>query len=377
MNNIKTFNGLGFNHFIKTFYDEFCIKVLKEKEFGLITEEMKTSNQIKMYLIEKEDKFRYKDPFYVVNKDFIIDYEFMQESPYEKKHLSITRNVYDKSYKPTYNYKKDKKFKPLIIFSSVENPNYITEIKTENISYETKNENFKTIKEILEFKIKELGIVINAIKTHESNIEIQKGNNLKSISLRNNSFTVNFNNCTYKKIKFDYNFNIIEMDFSSVLKKKLNVDKIFNINSYEDFINRMEEYLNLYKLTTDKNYIIKTKEKEYLKQLDLIKLIIKNKDKILELSDKLKKEIKSLKLNYYLSETYKLNLFLENNHVNLHAIPEKNIPSNVSNYKRIMQLALNSKGTNKAMDLDLIDKIFKLNDNLFIEKLNSHYVLKK
>lgn len=367
---MKNINGLGFINLITEYKDVFGVEVLKEKEFGKILEDMKLlkEGEHKAYLIEKEDKFRYKTPFYTVNKDFIVDHDFMQESPYEVKHLSITRNVYDNSYNPKYNYKHDEQFKPILSFASVEYPEYVTRIESKNIYYDKLADNGKSI---LHFEMKELKGVIDANRTDNQNITFKKKKGLVKVEFKDDSFIVTFNASSYNKIIFDYDFNIVEVDFSTVLKNKLNLEKMFNVSSYEDLINKIDSNLEVYNLMTDKKYKVRTKKEEFSKQIDLIKLVVKNKEEIINITNELKKEILSLNFKYHVSERHKFESFIVNEKINLNNIEEEGIPSSFSDYKRIMKFLLNTKNTENAIDLNIINSILKLDSMLNTNFKNS------
>lgn len=367
---MKNINGLGFINLITEYKEVFGVEVLKEKEFGKILEDMKLlkEGEHKAYLIEKEDKFRSKTPFYTVNKDFIVDHDFMQESPYEVKHLSITRNVYDNSYNPKYNYKHDEQFKPILSFSSVEYPEYVTKIQSNNIYYDKLADNGKSI---LHLEIKELKGVIDANRTDNQNITFKKKKGLIKVEFKDDSFIVTFNASSYNKIIFDYEFNMIEVDFSAVLKNKLNLEKMFNVSSYEDLINKIDSNLEVYNLMTDKKYKVRTKKEEFSKQIDLIKLVVKNKEEIINITNELKKEILSLNFKYHVSERHKFESFIVNEKINLNNIEEEGTPNSSSDYKRIMKFLLNTKNTQNAIDLNIINSILKLDSMLNTNLKNS------
>lgn len=367
---MKKINGLGFSNLIREYKEVFGVEVLKEKEFGKILEDMKLlkEGEHKAYLIEKEDKFRSKTPFYTVNKDFIVDHDFMQESPYEVKHLSITRNVYDNSYNPKYNYKHDEQFKPILSFSSVEYPEYVTKIQSNNIYYDKLADNGKSI---LHLEIKELKGVIDANRTDNQNITFKKKKGLIKVEFKDDSFIVTFNASSYNKIIFDYEFNMIEVDFSAVLKNKLNLEKMFNVSSYEDLINKIDSNLEVYNLMTDKKYKVRTKKEEFSKQIDLIKLVVKNKEEIINITNELKKEILSLNFKYHVSERHKFESFIVNEKINLNNIEEEGTPNSSSDYKRIMKFLLNTKNTQNAIDLNIINSILKLDSMLNTNLKNS------
>lgn len=367
---MKNLNGLGFINLIRVYKEVFGVEVLKEKEFGKILEDMKLlkEGEHKVYLIEKEDKFRSKTPFYTVNKDFIVDHDFMQESPYEVKHLSITRNVYDNSYNPKYNYKHDEQFKPILSFSSVEYPEYVTKIQSNNIYYDKLADNGKSI---LHLEIKELKGVIDANRTDNQNITFKKKKGLIKVEFKDDSFIVTFNASSYNKIIFDYEFNMIEVDFSAVLKNKLNLEKMFNLSSYEDLINKIDSNLEVYNLMTDKKYKVRTKKEEFSKQIDLIKLVVKNKEEIINITNELKKEILSLNFKYHVSERHKFESFIVNEKINLNNIEEEGTPNSSSDYKRIMKFLLNTKNTQNAIDLNIINSILKLDSMLNTNLKNS------
>lgn len=367
---MKNLNGLGFINLIRVYKEVFGVEVLKEKEFGKILEDMKLlkEGEHKAYLIEKEDKFRSKTPFYTVNKDFIVDHDFMQESPYEVKHLSITRNVYDNSYNPKYNYKHDEQFKPILSFASVEYPEYVTKIQSKNIYYDKLADNGKSI---LHFEMKELKGVIDANRTDNQNITFKKKKGLIKVEFKDDSFIVTFNASSYNKIIFDYEFNMIEVDFSAVLKNKLNLEKMFNVSSYEDLINKIDSNLEVYNLMTDKKYKVRTKKEEFSKQIDLIKLVVKNKEEIINITNELKKEILSLNFKYHVSERHKFESFIVNEKINLNNIEEEGTPNSSSDYKRIMKFLLNTKNTQNAIDLNIINSILKLDSMLNTNLKNS------
>lgn len=363
---MKNIKGLGFINLITEYKDVFGVEVLKEKDFSKILEDMKLlkENEHKAYLIEKEDKFRAKTPFYVVNKDFIIDHDFMRESAYEVRHLWITRNVYDKSYNPKYNYKHDEQFKPILSFASVEYPDYLTKIQSKNIYYDKLADNGKSI---LHFEMKELEGVIDANRTDTNNITFKKKKGLVKFEFKEDSFIVTFNSSSYNKIMFDYNFNMIEVDFSSILKNKINLEKVSNVNSYEELMNKINSSLEVYNLMTDKKYIVRATKEDFVKQMDLIKLIVKNKKEIITISKKIKEEILKISFKYNVSEKYKFNSFLQKEKIDLNNVEENGVPqfpSHASDYKRIMMFLLNTKDTENAIDLNVINSILKLDSLL-------------
>lgn len=129
---------------------------------------------------------------------------------------------------------------------------------------------------------------LSIIKTseHYDNTDIiylqGAGNNqITSIQFNESDVLVKFKNSFYQKLKLDYDFNILEIDFHSKIKNKLNIgSSLFNIKNYQELVNALSINFDFYSLVNDSKFPIKLKEHDFKKHFEIIKEITLNKKNI-------------------------------------------------------------------------------------------------
>lgn len=139
------------------------------------------------------------------------------------------------------------------------------------------------------FKIRtneDLSIIKTSRDSEDNVIQLQgTGNNqITSVQYNEENIIVKFKGSFYQKLILDYEFNILEIDFHSKIKSKLNIGTpLLNIKSYEDLMKSSSEHFEFYSLINDSNFPIKLKEHDFQKHLSIIKEITSNKNDIFEL----------------------------------------------------------------------------------------------
>lgn len=128
-------------------------------------------------------------------------------------------------------------------------------------------------------------------KKEKFNHFFTKKNNFKIDSFKfvDNDLQVNFDRCFYDKAIFKASGFFSQFDFHSRIKKRLNINTIINTNntikSFDDFYNSISENLEIYKLSTDKNYKLALTENVFNLQNNYLKEIIHQKNNLIELKN--------------------------------------------------------------------------------------------
>lgn len=112
---------------------------------------------------------------------------------------------------------------------------------------------------------------------------MNSSNPITSIKYNKNEIITYFRNSLYSSIIMDYNFNILDVKFHALVSKhndfNTNVD-MKNLKNYSDFIHRLKDSLEIYKLTYDKDFKLKINEKKFNNHINFIKKFTKNKKTI-------------------------------------------------------------------------------------------------
>lgn len=140
------------------------------------------------------------------------------------------------------------------------------------------------------------------------NFNMSKTKKIESIVIDDSSetFTVYFQSSFYMKMVLDYSFNIIAVDFSAIVKNKLKLTALKNVNSYQTLLNAITENIDIYTLTTDNQYSLKMNEKDFNIHMEIIKGIINNRKLIVKHYALIAKTIDDLSIehDYALSYSY-------------------------------------------------------------------------
>lgn len=347
----------NFLEFIEENTDIFgTVKILKDFNVSSITEDMKntTSAEANAYILPLNFSTNTRPELYIRNDQLIVSHNFFINS--------IIKEVYNKKFGLIASYK-----------INIDNNDILTQIKTENIFYEREP---YLGKKILHVKLKEIGKSLDAINTKRNKIAFKKEKGIISVEFNNDLITVKFNKTTYTKIIFDYDLNIIELDFSNSLKNKLNLRPLKNIRSYEDYVNKIQDNIEIHNLSYDQEYKLKTSSVDFKKQLKMLKIIIEKKDELIDLSSSIQTQIINLKVNKELTNQEKFK-----NKFTIKGIAPVNkvdhfLRHDLAQYYKYMNLLFNTKGTNDSLDLNLVNKIIELNEKFNIKKENKNKLKK-
>lgn len=170
-------------------------------------------------------------------------------------------------------------------------------------------------------------------------------NKLLKIYIENEKVKINVGNCIFSKIILDKKFNLEGVEISKHNAKKLNItNKLIKANSYDSIIKKIEEYLDLLDLKTDKtlkiieeadfNEIIEYSKsfldkKEFLnseKMINTFEQIIPKLNKLSKLID-----IETIDFSNKLDAIEK---FLKYEEENGHTITKPGFINNINNLKK-------------------------------------------
>lgn len=130
---------------------------------------------------------------------------------------------------------------------------------------------------------------------------------IKSIELKEN-IIVHFEKSLYQSILFDDNFNIEKVIFGHDINKKSNnliPLEISNIKSKENFLNKINDKIDMYKMISDENINIDTISNNLTIQIKNIKLIVKNFDFIKQKSIELEQMCSKLDFDLSFYDLFK------------------------------------------------------------------------
>lgn len=231
------------NNFINYFSNEF--KTLKVGE-------------VKKYLLNTDPELN----LFMINNNYLIH-----------STNGYTFNVFDKNFNEICFYSLDE--------DEAGNP-YISTFNSTKADYFNYGNSYYT------FEIKpnsDLSILISSEnnKDRKSIKLYYKGTNqLESIQFFKDHIEAKFKSSFYQKMKLDLDLNILSIDFSSKIKKELNIKSpIKNIKNYQSLIKSLETNFDLYNLIKDSKFNLKLTESEFKKHNSVIEEIVNKKDDIL------------------------------------------------------------------------------------------------
>lgn len=347
----------NFLEFIEEKTDIFgTVKILKDFNVSTITKDMKntTSSEVKAYIVPLNISNITRPELYTRNDQFIVSHNFFMNT--------IVKDIYNKKFGLIASYKID-----------IDNNEILTQIKTENISYERED---YLGKKILHIKLKEIGKSLDVINTQRNKIAFKKDKGIISVEFNKDFITVKFNKTTYTKIVFDYDLNMIELDFSNSLKNKLNLSPLKNIRSYEDYVNKMQDNIEIHNLSSDHEYKLKTSSVDFKKQIEMLKIIIEKKNELIDLSSSIKTQIVSLRANKELTNQEKFKNKFTIKGVRPIDKVDNYLRHDLVQYYKYMNLLFNTKNTSDSLDLNLVNKIIELNEKFNIKKDNKNKIKK-
>lgn len=172
-----------------------------------------------------------------------------------------------------------------------------------NPYFEKRYLNFKVSDKLyIHFKDKE--------KDNKYNVFMKSMHPITSISFEDNTIIATFKSSFYTKIVFDYDFNIIEVDFHKTTKEKLNVKMTKkSFKTYSDILTGFSDELSLHELEHDFSYDLKLTEDIFKLHMENVKILTLNRHKYLLL-----KEVKNRIFNEsdkYFTFPYRLDVFEE------------------------------------------------------------------
>lgn len=142
--------------------------------------------------------------------------------------------------------------------------------------------------------------------SYKIHLNMSKTKKIESIAIDDKleTFTVYFQSSFYMKMIFDYSFNILAVDFSSIVKNKLNLTSLKNVNSYQSLLNAITDNIDIYTLTTDNQYSLKMNEKDFNFHINVIKGIVNNRKKIVKKYIDIVKIIDNLSIDHHYALSY-------------------------------------------------------------------------
>lgn len=209
---------------------------------------------------------------FILNKDYLI-------------HLKDIRSfhVFNNKLEFLGLYSTDSEYKDKLDKSPVNS--FLSFVNSKQFSYSNYEGKYK-------FKIdtnSDLSIIKTSQNSYNTDTIYLQGagnNQITSIQFNENDIFVKFKNSFYQKLKLDYDFNILEIDFHSKIKNKLNIDSsLFNIKNYQELVNALSINFDFYSLINDSKFPIKLKEHDFKKHFEIIKEITFNKTNIFQLLD--------------------------------------------------------------------------------------------
>lgn len=231
------------NDFINYFSNEF-----KKLKIG----------EVKKYLLKTEPELN----LFMINNNYLIH-----------STNGYTFNVFDKNFREICFYSLDE--------DEVRNP-YLGTFRSTKTDYFNRRNSHYT------FEIKpnsDLSILISSEKNKDKNtikLYYKGTNQLESIQFLKDHIEAKFKSSFYQKMKLDHDLNILSIDFSSKIKKELNIKApIKNIKNYQSLIKSLETNFDLYNLINDSKFNLKLTESEFKKHASVIEEIVNKKDNIL------------------------------------------------------------------------------------------------
>lgn len=148
-------------------------------------------------------------------------------------------------------------------------------------------------------------------KENKYNVFMKSMHPITSISFEDNKIIATFKSSFYTKIVFDYDFNIIEIDFHKTTKEKLNVKMTKkSFKTYSDILTSFSDELSLHELEHDFSYDLKLTEEVFNLHMENVKILTLNRHKYLLL-----KEVKNRIFNEsdkYFTFPYNIEIFEHN-----------------------------------------------------------------
>lgn len=127
--------------------------------------------------------------------------------------------------------------------------------------------------EILSFSIgeKNLGQDLK----NENKYFFQDENDFKyTFYFENDHFSIHFSGSAYTNIIFDYNMNILDINFSDDVSEELHISKMSNVTSYDNLIEKLKPNFEVFFLENDRKYIFPTEKDIFNQDLLLVKNLI-------------------------------------------------------------------------------------------------------
>lgn len=127
--------------------------------------------------------------------------------------------------------------------------------------------------EILSFSIgeKNLGQDLK----NENKYFFQDENDFKyTFYFENDYFSIHFSGSAYTNIIFDYNMNILDINFSDGVSEELHISKMSNVTSYDNLIEKLKPNFEVFFLENDRKYIFPTEKDIFNQDLLLVKNLI-------------------------------------------------------------------------------------------------------
>lgn len=231
---------------------------------------------------------------------------------------------------------------------------------------------------------------------HMKNIEfsLKKNNSifiisnmgLTSIKFNDSDIVTTFKGTSYSNIVLDYDFNIKSVEINNKLKKTLEIDSMLpytDIKGYSDLMSKIKESLkdkiDFLSLTKDLTLKFKGSEKEFERDLEFIKKITQNKERLFNVFSSDKEELLEVYNHYknydvfkyfetkettleYRITTLKEKLKLSEYEVDYDNYIEKHL---LDKHLNILALfTINEENNNNFMNSEILNKYKKLNNEI-------------
>lgn len=231
---------------------------------------------------------------------------------------------------------------------------------------------------------------------HMKNIEfsLKKNNSifiisnmgLTSIKFNDSDIVTTFKGTSYSNMVLDYDFNIKSVEINNKLKKTLEIDNMLpytDIKGYSDLMSKIKESLkdkiDFLSLTKDLTLKFKGSEKEFERDLEFIKKITQNKERLFNVFSSDKEELLEVYNHYknydvfkyfetkettleYRITTLKEKLKLSEYEVDYDNYIEKHL---LDKHLNILALfTINEENNNNFMNSEILNKYKKLNNEI-------------
>lgn len=118
---------------------------------------------------------------------------------------------------------------------------------------------------------------VQYLSNNEINFYMSGKSKIKKIIKEDKNIKVFFENSFYNAIRYDENFNMLNVEVNSATKRKLNLpNNQFKTENIETFFKEMKHYLDIYFLSNDKEIKTLSYQNLYFEQFSLIKKILNN-----------------------------------------------------------------------------------------------------